>query len=250
MKKVINLICSAAVLCGAFSMPGIKTYAEETTSVPEVTNIVSSEKITLDVTKPIVTETTFPVENVTGDDLSKEVIEKLGVPLGNGILLEDKDDDVVDRQFLTVQSKNGNTFYLIVDKDSTGKENVYFLNMVDEYDLMAFAEDVPEDEKLKFGVTDKDKAPDVTDKNQKSVENTRLDKDNSDGNLKKSQNKTSNPLLILILLLFAGCCGAFYYFKVCKGKKRSKSKNSSYDEDDEYEDETDEVVVNEDKEDE
>ncbi len=249
MKKTINMICSAAVLCGAFSMPGIKTYAEETTSVPEVTNIVSSEKITLDVTKPIVTETTSGGGTVTPDDLSKEVIEKLGIPLGNGILLEDKNNDVVDRQFLTVQSKNGNTFYLIVDKDSTGKENVYFLNIVDEYDLMAFAEDVPKDAEWEFGVTDKDKAPDVTDKNQKSVEGTEDKKEKSDDNQTKPKNNAINTLLFLIFFLLVGG-GALYYFKIYKGKKNSNSKKISYDEDDEYEDELDDVLVNEDKEDE
>lgn len=249
MKKITNLICSAAVLCGAFSMSAMTSYAEETSKVPEVTSIVSSEKITLDVTKPIVTETTSEVGTVIPDDISKEVIEKLGIPLGNGILLEDKNDDVVDRQFLTVQSKNGNTFYLIVDKDSTGKENVYFLNIVDEYDLMSFTEDVPEDEKLKFGVTNEDKTPDVTGKSLKSVEGTGEKQENSDDKHTKSKNNTSNPLLILILFLLAGG-GALCYFKVYKGKKNSNSKKNSYYKEDEYEDETDEVIVNEDKEDE
>jgi len=69
----------------------------------------------------------------------------------------------VNRQFLSIQSKNGNTFYIVIDKDSKGKQNVYFMNLVDEYDLMAFAEKFPEEvqSELKDGAessseTDKD----------------------------------------------------------------------------------------------
>ena len=56
----------------------------------------------------------------------------LGLPEGNATIIEDVSADVVDRQFIAIQSKNGNTFYIIIDKDSKGKENVYFMNFVSD----------------------------------------------------------------------------------------------------------------------
>lgn len=71
-------------------------------------------------------------------------------PSGNMTLVDDilqdesyyvQDEKVVkDKQFITVESKNGNYFYIIIDR-SGDSENVYFLNLVDEADLLALMED-------------------------------------------------------------------------------------------------------------
>ena len=162
----------------------------------------------------------------------------LGLPEGNATVIEDVSADVVDRQFIAIQSKNGNTFYIVIDKDSKGKENVYFMNLVDEYDMLAFAEDFPE------GVTVE--TPDgeqVADGNV--IENS---EDTSEGEKEDKTEKTenegggNNTLLILVGVLALAGGGAFYYFKVYKAKPKAP-KQSLYDEDEEeYEEET----VNED----
>lgn len=58
---------------------------------------------------------------------------------GNGELVDDVEDGGASKQFLTVQTKNGNTFYIVVDR-SGNTENVYMLSLVDENDLAEFIE--------------------------------------------------------------------------------------------------------------
>ena len=63
-------------------------------------------------------------------------------PNGNLSLIDDIGSPVTSgKQFITVETKNGNVFYLIIDRDDEGEEAVHFLNQVDEADLMALTED-------------------------------------------------------------------------------------------------------------
>lgn len=60
-------------------------------------------------------------------------------PSGNMTLVDDLDGG--NREFLTVTTKDGNYFYLIIDKNDDGTGNVYFLNKVDEEDLLSLMDD-------------------------------------------------------------------------------------------------------------
>ena len=63
-------------------------------------------------------------------------------PDGNLSLIDDIGSPTASgKQFITVETKNGNVFYLIIDRDDEGEETVHFLNQVDEADLMALTED-------------------------------------------------------------------------------------------------------------
>ena len=80
-------------------------------------------------------ETTAPEETNDPFELTPE---------GNLTLIDDytivSGDGSCQKQFITVQSKAGNYFYIIIDRN--GKDcNVHFLNKVDEADLMSLTEE-------------------------------------------------------------------------------------------------------------
>ena len=269
MKKMSKILCSVLVMCGAFSMSAMSVYATGDILIDEplemeevVTTVVTSEVIesgelpvisedkVIEKPKPeIVTPETAVLDSDNTEENAETTIVQdseaptLGLPEGNATIIEDVSADVVDRQFIAIQSKNGNTFYIVIDKDSKGKENVYFMNLVDEYDMMAFAEDFPE------GVTvetpDGEQVEPVTDAEGNVIENP---DDTSEGEKDDKTEKNegegggNNTLLILVGVLALAGGAAFYYFKVYKAKPKAP-KQSLYDEDEEeYEEET----VNED----
>ena len=60
------------------------------------------------------------------------------VPEGNMDLVSDITGEAAnEKEFITVVTKNGNYFYIIIDRSAKGSNTVHFLNQVDESDLLA-----------------------------------------------------------------------------------------------------------------
>lgn len=185
-------------------------------------------------------------------------------PKGNLTTVDDvhqvsDEDTIEDKQFITVQSKNGNTFYIIIDR-SGDSENVYFLNAVDETDLMALMEDEQKaavttaatctcTEKCEVGSVNADCAVCSKNKDNCIAQATATPvPDEKEQPTEKKQN-TTMPFAILVLFALFGAGGAFYWFKVKNKKSSTKGDtdpNDLFEEDEDYEteDETDYKVEN------
>ena len=65
-------------------------------------------------------------------------------PEGNLTLVDDYHTNYSDgsgQQFITLVSKSGATFYLVIDRNAKGQQTVHFMNLVDEADLLSLMED-------------------------------------------------------------------------------------------------------------
>ena len=65
-------------------------------------------------------------------------------PEGNLTLVDDYYTNYSDgsgQQFITMVSKSGATFYLVIDRNAKGQQTVHFMNLVDEADLLTLMEE-------------------------------------------------------------------------------------------------------------
>ena len=129
---------------------------------------------------------------------------------GNGQLLDDITDDET-KQFLTVQTKNGNTFFMVIDR-SRNSENVYMLSLIDENDLAEFIEgEEQEPAEEKPAVIVEEPRPEPVQEQPES---------------EPEKGGMGMGALFTIILLGAGSIGAYYYFKIWKPKREEEEAGS------------------------
>ena len=162
-------------------------------------------------------EGSFSLDTETLENLLA-LIDDIGSPTAGG------------KQFITVETKNGNVFYLIIDRDDEGEETVHFLNQVDEADLMALTEDGEKaetpivctcTEKCQAGAVNT--ACPVCVKNlsecvgteQKAAEPTEPENP-------EPEKKSNAGAILAVLLILAAGGGAAVYFLVLKPKQGKK----------------------------
>lgn len=129
MRKLAPLLCAAALTL-SLAMPAGAYYASNEDGANEPGGPITSVSVT---TEPVAEPTLPSLGGLTPDGNLALIDDILG-----GAYYSSEEVDDSQMQFVTVESKNGNTFYLVIDH-STG--DVYFLNLVDEADLLALLED-------------------------------------------------------------------------------------------------------------
>lgn len=109
---------------------------------------------------PTVAPTAEPTAEPTAAPSPTPIVQTEYIPLGPGMpYLADGNSHTLDvlysaatnKQFITLQSRNGNTYYLVIDYDKPIDEEAemyetYFLNLVDERDLLALMSDEEKEE--------------------------------------------------------------------------------------------------------
>ena len=121
--KKFGALLLSAVLCIGMAAPAF-AYEGDTAPVED----------------PILPEVVEEEDAVTITD------EETGAltPEGNLSLVDDYHTSYSDgsgQQFITLVSKSGATFYLVIDRNAKGQQTVHFMNLVDEADLLTLMEE-------------------------------------------------------------------------------------------------------------
>ena len=201
MNKVCALLVSAA-LCAGMAAPAL-----------------AFEGDTAPVEQPVLPE-------VVEEDVVTVTDEESGAltPEGNLTLVDDYHTDYSDgsgQQFITLVSKSGNTFYLVIDRNAKGQQTVHFMNLVDEADLLALMEEeqadayTAEKEAAAQAEQDRLKAEEEAKKAAEEAANTEPPKENK-------VTKYAGAFLGVVVLIALAAGGGFYFYRQQMQKKKAE----------------------------
>ncbi len=202
IKKLGALLVSAA-LCAGMAAPA---FAFEGEAAP--------------VEQPVLPE-------VVEEDVVTITDETSGAltPEGNLTLVDDYHTNYSDgsgQQFITLVSKSGNTFYLVIDRNSKGAQTVHFMNLVDEADLLALMEEedadayTAEKEAAAKAEQDKLKAEEEAKKAAEEAEKA------ADAPKENKVTKYAAGFLGVVALIALVAGGGAYFFIQQKNKKQAE----------------------------
>ncbi len=210
IKKLGALLVSAA-LCAGMAAPA---FAFEGEAAP--------------VEQPVLPE-------VVEEDVVTVTDETSGAltPEGNLTLVDDYHTNYSDgsgQQFITLVSKSGATFYLVIDRNAKGQQTVHFMNLVDEADLLALMEEDAADaytaEKEAAAQAEQDKLK-AEEEAKKAAEEAKkaAEEAAASGEEQPKENKVTkiaSGFLGAVVLIALAAGGVFYAFAKQKQKKQAE----------------------------
>ena len=202
IKKLGALLVSAALCAGmaapAFAFEGEATPVEQ----PVLPEVVEEDVVTIT------------------DDTSGAL-----TPEGNLTLVDDYNTNYSDgsgQQFITLVSKSGATFYLVIDRTSKGAQTVHFMNLVDEADLLALME---EDAADAYTAEKEAAAQAEQDRLKAEEEAKKAAEEAASGEEQPKENKVTkiaSGFLGVVVLIALAAGGGFYAFTKQKQKKQAE----------------------------
>ena len=200
--KKLGALLASAVLCAGMAAPA---FAFEGEAAP--------------VEQPVLPE-------VVEEDVVTVTDETSGAltPEGNLTLVDDYHTDYSDgsgQQFITLVSKSGATFYLVIDRNSKGAQTVHFMNLVDEADLLALMEEeaadayTAEKEAAAQAELDRLKAEEEAKKAEEEAATAEPPKENK-------ITKYAGAFLGIVALIALAAGGGFYFYRQQMQKKKAE----------------------------
>ena len=205
--KMMNKFCAlmlSVALCAGMAAPAFAYGGEPVEEVEQ----------------PVLTSTTDEEDVVTVTDETSGAL----TPEGNLTLVDDYHTNYSDgsgQQFITLVSKSGNTFYLVIDRNAKGQQTVHFMNLVDEADLLALMEEdaadayTAEKEAAAQAEQDKLKAEEEAKKAAEEAANTEPPKENK-------VTKYAGAFLGVVALIALAAGGGFYFYRQQMQKKKAE----------------------------
>ena len=180
-----------------------------------------------------------------------EIVDESGplTPDGNMTLVDDYGPhEKTGKQFITVVTKSGNYFYIIIDRDDNGTETVHFLNMVDEADLLALMDDEAVEQYMAAKEAGEEQTEPTVTEPTETPEETETPTEPEE-----PKKKSNAGVLGIVLILALGGAGAYVYFTKFKGKKTPQNDyvdpDADYDENEDLleglSDEVEEILAEE-----
>ena len=204
-NKLTCILASLTVLMGCMATPAFAYGGEgsEETTAPSIFETDEEEPVT------VIEQNTGPL-----------------TPEGNLTVVDDYQTTFSDgtaQQFITLVSKSGAYFYLIIDRAADGDQTAHFLNMVDEADLMALMdeEDIPEPEPEPEPAPEPEPLPEP----------------------EPEEEKDGAGKFILVLLVLAGIAGGGAYLWLKMQQKKREAEENKPDPDADYREDEDEIVL-------